>query len=153
MSGPPPKKLSKAEARQQRKEVRRSSAAPEPIDDKYFEWSAGDLDHAYAGEWDWNLTPAETAQLLAILEDLAGKTWREVRQLNAKGHRRHHPQPLGSLCQAAQKRLEELELNLEELFRLRHGSTLRIWGHLVGPVFRIVWYDRNHRVYPTEPNS
>lgn len=153
MSEPPPKRLSKAEARQQRKQVRRSSAAPEPIDDKPFQWSAGDLDHPYAGEWDWDLTPAETADLLAILEDLARKTWREVKSLNAKGHRRHHAQPAESVCQAAQKRLEEIELDLEELFRLRHGSTLRIWGYLVGPVFHIIWYDRNHRVYPTEPRN
>ncbi len=153
MSRPSPKKLSKAEARKHRKEVRRSSAAPEPIDGKRFEFSAGDLDHTYDGEWDWNLTPTETAELLTILGDLAKKTWREVRQLGVNGHRRHHAQPLESLCQAAQQRLEEIELNLEELFRLRHGSTLRIWGHLVGPVFHIIWYDRNHRVYPTEPKS
>jgi hypothetical protein len=80
-------------------------------------------------------------------------TWREIRQLTAGGHRRHHFQPVESVCQEAQNRFEDLQLDLEQLFRLRHGSTLRIWGHLVGPVFRIIWYDRQHRVYPTEPSS
>lgn len=153
MPEPSPKKLSKAEARHQRKEVRRSSAPPEPIDGKLFEWSAADLDHKFDQEWNWKLTAAETAELLSLLEELAKLTWREVRQLNANGHKRHHAQPVQSVCQAAQKRLEEIELDLEELFRLRHGSTLRIWGYLVGPVFRIIWYDRNHRVYPTEPKN
>jgi len=36
------------------------------------------------------------------------------------------------------------------MFRLRHGNTIRVWGYLVGRVFKILWYDRHHKVCPSE---
>jgi hypothetical protein len=146
------KKISRAEARRLRKEVRTSAAAPEPIDDKQFKWSAADIDHSYTGAWDWNLAPKEAADLLSLLEETSKLNWREVRQLTAGKHRRHHDQTVESLCAEAQDRLEALQLDLETIFRLRHGSLPRVWGHIQNAVFRIIWYDRSHRVYPTEPD-
>lgn len=146
------KDISRAEARRLRKEVRSSAAPSESIDGKPFKWSATEVDHPVAEEWDWDLAPKETADLLRLLEGLDGLTWREVRQQSAGGHRRHHDQPVASICTAAQRRLEELELDLETIFRLRDGSLLRIWGYIQDAVFRIIWYDRHHRVYPTEPD-
>ncbi|WP_157103788.1 hypothetical protein [Nocardia harenae] len=56
-----------------------------------------------------------------------------------------------SICTDAQRRLSDLEIVVDEVFRLRHGNLPRLWGYLSGAVFTIVWWDRNHRIYPTEP--
>ncbi|EIC65354.1 hypothetical protein [Mycobacteroides abscessus] len=148
------KRLSKSEARQQRKQLGRSAAPPEPIDDKPFMWSVDDIDHDYKGEWDWDLAPKETADLLHLLASTSGMTWRQIKALKTnsryKSHPLHHGQPVDSICKEAQDRLSVLRLDLEDVFRLRHGNLTRVWGHLQGSVFRIVWYDRAHKVCPSE---
>ena len=148
------KELPVASAPASGKKVGRFAEPPEPIDQKMFSWSAGDIDHQFTGDWDWNLNPAETAELLALLEETSRLTWREVKDLKfhskSRTRQRHHDQPLDSICSTAQDRLAELQLDLDRVFRLRHGNLLRVWGYLQGPVFRIVWYDRSHKVCPTE---
>ena len=42
-------------------------------------------------------------------------------------------------------------IDVESMFRLRHGNMIRVWGYLVGPVFKILWYDHHHhKVCPSE---
>ncbi|MEV0356617.1 hypothetical protein AB0H71_11190 [Nocardia sp. NPDC050697] len=81
--------------------------------------------------------------------------WREVKALttHSKGGSRplHHSQSVSSICADAQRRLSDLEIVVDEVFRLWHGNLPRLWGYLSGAVFNIVWWDRNHRIYPTEP--
>ncbi|OMC47367.1 hypothetical protein A5742_24450 [Mycolicibacterium fortuitum] len=149
------KQLPQCAGRPQRKQVKQSAAPLEAIDNQDFAWSAGEIDHQYAGEWAWDLTPKDIADLLKLLEELSRLTWREVKAMTTggrEGHKKHHDQPVSSICTQAQQRLGELQVDVERVFRLRHGSAIRIWGYLAGPVFRILWYDREHKVYPTERN-
>jgi hypothetical protein len=109
----------------------------------------------YEGEWAWDLTRKDIADLLKLLEHLSGLTWREVKAMTTggrHGHKKHHGQPVSSICTAAQQRLEYLQVGVDRVFRLRHGNMIRVWGYLAGPVFRILWYDRQHKVCPTETN-
>ncbi|WP_155981923.1 hypothetical protein [Nocardia sp. BMG111209] len=129
-------------------------ARPIPIDDERFRWSAQSIDHEYAGEWDWHLAPKEAKDILDLLAQMSGLSWREVKAqtFNSKNKTRrlHHSQSIETICPAAQKRLEELEIAVSEVFRLRHGNLNRSWGYMIGPVFHVVWWDRHHRVCPVD---
>lgn len=163
------KKLAKQEAAQKRKQIVAETSravtkavppavsSPVSIDDKLFHWKASEADHAYEGEWAWDLSKEEWLELLTVLSDLSRKTWGEVKAMTVASksgvRKRHHSQPVASLCKAARDQWTALQLeDRAEAFRLRHGNVLRIWGYLHGPEFVIVWYDRKHRVYPTEPS-
>ena len=130
----------------------RAEPAPPPIDDERFRWSGDAIDYEYDGSWSWDLTPKEVADLLTLLGNLTQHSWREVKSMTTNGHHLHHAQPTASLCDEARERLDQLQRgDEEEVFRLRHGNRLRIWGVLNRAVFQIIWYDREHKVYPTEP--
>ncbi len=129
-------------------------SAPRSIDGEQFRWAADQIDHEHAGLWDWDLAPKETRDLLDLLAQTSQLTWGEVktRKFNSKNSTRalHHTQEVGTLCGDAQARLEALEIQTEEVFRLRHGNLCRVWGYIDGAIFRIVWFDRHHKVCPTE---
>lgn len=148
------KQLPVASGRQGGKHVGSAADAPESIDRLPFSWSAADVDHDFDGAWDWNLQPKETADLLRLLEETSRLTWREVKDLkfNSKSRtrQRHHDQSIDTICPEARQRLGELHLDLDTVFRLRHGNLIRVWGYLQGSVFKIVWYDRHHKVCPGE---
>lgn len=124
------------------------------IDPEPFAWSADAIDHEYSGEWDWHLNPKEAKDVLDVLANLSLSTWAEVKaqmvNSKSKSHKKHHDQSVDSICKAARDRLDELQINVERVFRLRHGNMIRIWGYMDRAVFQIVWFDRNHRVCPTE---
>jgi hypothetical protein len=37
------------------------------------------------------------------------------------------------------------------MFRFRLGGKARLWGFRSERIFHVVWWDPDHRVYPTEP--
>lgn len=130
-------------------------AVPVSIDAERFQWAAHEIDHDYTGEWDWALDPKEAKDILDLLAQTSRLTWREVKALrfNSKGSTRqlHHSQPVTSICPDAQRRLGDLKIVVDEVFRLRHGNLPRLWGYLSGPTFNVVWWDRSHKVCPQEP--
>ena len=137
---------------------RRSKSAVPPvpiaIDERRFRWSAASLDTDFAGDWDWQLEPQEARCVLEVLADVGDKTWGEVKAMMASSERRrrplHHAQSILSIDPAARERLRDLKLDIEEVFRLRHGNLRRIWGYVQGDVFNILWYDRSHKVCPSD---
>jgi hypothetical protein len=36
------------------------------------------------------------------------------------------------------------------MFRFRLAGERRLWGYRVGRTFHVVWWDWDHKVYPTE---
>lgn len=112
------------------------------------------IDHVYEGAWDWKLSGEEVRHLLEVLESLAGMTWREVKDLRTHSKRNtrplHHDQPLDSIHKDARQRLKDLKIDVETVFRLRHGNLVRIWGYVQGGTFHLVWFDRHHKICPTE---
>lgn len=160
------KKLAKQQNNASRKVVPEAAASAltkvvpppptsESIDTKPFRWTAQSLDHDYEGEWTWKLEPKEIYDLLDLLSQLDGLTWREVKALrtNSKSNTRalHHAQPAAGLCAEAKDRLYTLGFGEhDEVFRLRHGNLVRIWGVLIGATFYVLWHDAQHRVYPLD---
>lgn len=111
------------------------------------------VDHAYEGRWGWRLLDDSTASaLLNFICEMAKLSWQEVRSQGASGHLRHHSQDVESLCSEAQKRIEALQYDdiQEPMFRFRVNGTSRLWGWEVAGIFHAVWWDPNHKVYPTE---
>jgi hypothetical protein len=136
------------------KSVGHAAAPPLPLDPQLFRWTAVSVDHAFSGAWDWDLRGREAQHVLTVLQEMSDLTWREVKALETHSkrqtHRLHHSQPVDSVCRDAQQRLDELELQVQELFRLRHGNLVRIWGYVQGATFHILWFDRDHSVCPSE---
>jgi hypothetical protein len=85
-------------------------------------------------------------ELLKKLQEYEARTWNEI--LGDK--KREHPVPVTKLPTEARKRLEQLKLDdLDELTRLRLNGKQRIWGHLDGYIFKILWWDPEHTVCPS----
>lgn len=63
----------------------------------------------------------------------------------------HHDMPVEVICDEAQTRLLELDrLEADAIFRFRLGNKPRLWGFRHGANFDILWFDREHDVYPTD---
>lgn len=113
-------------------------------------------DRNETAEWGWHLVDESNAsRLVEMLRTWGSSTWNEIRAQTIDTHKRHHWQDIGSLYAAACERLQQLELEDfcdGQIFRFRDGPTKRLWGFEREGVFYALWWDPNHRVYPTEPN-
>ena len=111
-------------------------------------------DRTYEGEWGWKLLDGPAAvRLIEFLSLMGCTSWTAVRQQTAGGHYKHHYQPVTSLCSPARRRLRDLELDdLDpQIFRFRDGNLKRLWGFVSSDgIFFAIWWDPNHKVYPTE---
>jgi hypothetical protein len=111
----------------------------------YPVWQFSSMD--FEGPFGWH--PSQkiaTSILLEIRTKLAqfeSMTWHEIEG------RRHHFQPVDSICKEAQQRLAELKQDdLDGLFSLSLSGPQRVWGIRSGAVFKILWWDPDHQVYP-----
>jgi len=52
------------------------------------------------------------------------------------------------LCKEAQDRLAELHLEQETLFQIGLGNKPRLWGIMSKNIFKLLWLDLDHSVYP-----
>lgn len=126
--------------------------APLSFDDEKFRWSAKEIDWLYEGEWNWDLNPAEISGVLGAIEEYSQLTWKE---LTSQSRTKHHSQRTDTLVKGARDRLTELfsakcSEYPEEIFRFRISGKVRLWGFREGGIFKILWYDRDHKVYPVK---
>ncbi|MGL5092456.1 MAG: hypothetical protein ACRC8B_16250 [Aeromonas sobria] len=107
-------------------------------------WSWGELRAWEKHEWDEIIHPP--------FKDFAKLTWKEIDSHSSDtGHKKHHDHGVGDLIEEAQQRWRDLDLEqFETVFRFRLGNTERVWGFIVQAHFHIVWWDREHSIYPTE---
>lgn len=145
----PAKYLSKAKGQNTDKVV----PALADVDDGWyhdnFRWSQRSMDHEFAGDWDWNLTSKEARLILSTLEEMSEKTWAEISKETAGAKRRAkaHSQSIDDIVSAARARLPELQLEVEELYRIRIGYSERLWGYRKRGCFHVLWFDRDHKIY------
>lgn len=113
-------------------------------------WTAREIDNAIGENHGcrWSLKEDETIGLLKFLEELTQKTWRECENEMSGGHKKNHDHAITDLNAIAQDRLRTLDENEERVFRFRLGGACRLWGFRSGDLFRILWYDPDHKVYP-----
>lgn len=91
--------------------------------------------------------------ILAKLRDFESMTWADIkRQTNRAGKTRNHYVATRNLTRSARERLEKLKQDdVERLFSLRLSSRIRIYGIVDGHILKIIWYDPEHRLYPSKP--
>lgn len=114
------------------------------------EWTMRDMDideHARDGRR-WDLKAQELKKLFIFLEYVVTQTWQEIESEGAGGHRRNHAHPVTDLSKQVQKRLREIGDGEEQIFRFRLDGSTRLWGFRSGNLFRVLWYDPEHQVYP-----
>lgn len=102
------------------------------------------------GEWSWRkLDPADIMSLLGTLRSYETMKWREICD-----HKSCGSISKDKLSPEAQARLAELEQDdAEELFKLRINKKSRVWGIRDRQVFKILWWDPEHQVYPMNPTN
>ena len=112
-------------------------------DQEKLSWQIRILD--FDAPWGWGELDAKALkyihQKLAQFETM---TWAEVTHPNTGCH----PIKVEDICIEAQKRLIELKIIEEELFSLRFSGKERLWGIREQHIFKILWWDPKHQVYP-----
>lgn len=114
----------------------------------YVRWTAREIDRLANDGRRWDLNAKETIELLKFLDELTNRTWGEWESERTDGRKRHHDHAITDLNSEAQDRLQELEMNEERIFRFRLSGPCRLWGFRSGALFRVLWYDPEHAVYP-----
>lgn len=113
------------------------------IADHTGQWSWGEARLWTDGEWDTDISSG--------LNSLQSHDWKEIQYMNSDtGHLMHHDHEVSSLCDEAVARWFELEYEqFDTIFRFRLGNLKRAWGIEVQGHFYLIWYERNHKIYPT----
>lgn len=111
--------------------------------DREGSWSWGTLRQWAEADWSDEIEPS--------LLSFGGLSWAEIGMQTSGSHRKHHGQEVTSICSEAQSRWSEKNLDqYDEIFRFRLGSTKRLWGYRIRAQFHVVWWDPDHKIYPTE---
>lgn len=115
-------------------------------------WSFKLLDNNYTK---WGFVHADDlyTSVICKLKDFEGMTWNEI--LKASGAKAHgnnsHYENVAELIPEAQKRWKELKLEeYDQAFSLRLTNLHRLYGILQDGVFRVVWFDQKHEIYPVK---
>lgn len=81
-------------------------------------------------------------------------TWSEIkRQTHDKSNKsKHHFLDFGGMSKEAAERIRKLELEEYEdsIFSFALQNKLRIIGVRINEIFHVVWYDPDHRFYPSK---
>jgi hypothetical protein len=122
----------------------------------YARFSFEYADTTYEGPWGFHTDGEASHQVMGLFCHHGRRKWNEIwsdQTGSRRRHKKHHFQPVDSLCDEAQKRLGQLRLDEvfeSEIFRFRDGGLGRLWGFVVADVFHVVWWDPEHRVCPTD---
>ena len=98
---------------------------------------------------DWEM------EILPKLRQFESMTWQEILSASggkAKGNNSHSVE-VNKLSKDTRKRLEEINLDdVDSLFSLRLTGKKRLYGIRDGRVLKLIWYDRDHKIYPIFPS-
>ncbi|MBF9327938.1 MULTISPECIES: hypothetical protein [Mycobacteroides] len=133
----------------------------ESTSDALFRWDVSLMDVGVSDDescpWTWRLEPQELQELMQFLADCSCRKWAELEADRTGGkerHKKHHDHPIADICREGRERFYQSvsDESHDKLFRLRYGGKQRLWGIRDRAIFRIVWADVHHKVYPTEPS-
>jgi len=120
---------------------------PISFDDTNFKWrvhnSYIDYDHHQFG-WREVKIIHFLRKIVQLLQSYEGLKWHEVKR---KPH--CHPWGLDEIPKECYSRLEERQIDVEELFQIGLGNKPRIIGYKTGSIFYLMWYDPDHKFCPT----
>ena len=108
-------------------------------------WQMGVID--LDGPWGWrDINHSEFfSTILPKIQNFESMSWYEILGRN------NHEVKVEQISKNAQKRLTDLKLDdFETLVSLRLAGPQRVWGIKIQNVFKILWWDPNHEVYPSK---
>ena len=134
----------------------RRKVDPGSIYHMMMEWTEDSADLVGIWSWgqdrDWGQETWDTV-IHPKLREYQQLLWREIEASTTdSGRRSHHPMDCDVICGECQRRLEELGLFHDSIYRFRLGNLRRLWGFRVVNSFEILWYDPEHQVYPLDPD-
>lgn len=106
-------------------------------------WQANYID--LDGPWGWKEIDHSLffEQILPKIQNFEKMTWNEILGRN------NHEVEVWQIGKKARKRLAELNLDdFERLVSLRLTGPQRLWGIKFNNIFKILWWDPAHQVYP-----
>ncbi|MCA2378613.1 hypothetical protein ATU3C_17805 [Agrobacterium genomosp. 3 str. RTP8] len=108
-------------------------------------WRFSHADKGGPFAWTALADPAEFFEVIGKLAEIETVSENDLMRAGS------HPIPLHSLCKDAQDRLVELQHDdLDELFSIRLKGTMRVFCIHHANVMRILWYDPEHKVCPSQ---
>ncbi len=134
------------------------------VSQEHFRWEVGWMDIDVSEDdscaWTWDLAPRDLKEVLTFLTGMSARTWGEIeadRTGNKARHKKHHDMDVADLAECAQDRFrnhlaEVADGSYDTVFRLRYGGTKRVWGIRERSLFRVLWCDLKHAVYPSDPD-
>ena len=84
-------------------------------------------------------------KIVQVLQGYEGLTWYEVKE---KGH--CHPWGLDEIPRECYRRLEERQIDVEQLYQIGLGNKPRIIGYKDRAIFYLMWWDAEHKFCPTK---
>lgn len=118
-------------------------------------WTIEHADRQESWSWgprDWTDDDMNRV-MLPKLTEFEKLHWKEIEALTTgSGHHAHHSMEVDAICNEAQDRLLKLESDLDHIYRFRLGNKRRLWGFRIVNLFETLWYDPEHRIYPTDPD-
>jgi hypothetical protein len=131
------------------KKTPRKEFDPDTYLQEKVSWKVNYLD--YEGIHGWSqLTDIKVlyGQVVYRMKNFESMSWQEI--LNTGSH----PIQVSEISREAQKRLEYLNIHEDVLFSFRITQTKRMWGIREGSMFKILWWDPYHQVWPIpKPNT
>ncbi len=116
---------------------------PDGYQNQFISWHFECMDTS--GSWPCHLSTLQ--DIKNRLHEYENVKWRELSGSS-------HPLPINKIIPKAQRRLTELGyMDYETLYQLdiKNGSgKQRLWGLRIENIFKILWWDPKHEVYPVE---
>lgn len=108
-------------------------------------WRFSDVDHD--GVYSFSvMDTAKFVEFLGKLKSFESMKWKEL--LTGGQHCKRYE--VDKMPAPSRKRLIELQLDdLDTLVRFRCSGPERLYGFLRGHVFHVLWWDPEHRVWPS----
>lgn len=122
---------------------------PDNFNQETITWQFNIFDFGHE-KWGFKKISRETLvdKILNKMSGLDTMTWGEL----LKKKKKYHYIPINRICLDAQKRLQELNQNdIDQLFVMHFENKSCLWGIRDGRALKVIWWDPDHQVYPTEP--
>ncbi len=93
-----------------------------------------------------NIPNLEFSSIANQLKNIETRTWQDI----DNSRDRDHPIEVSRLAKFAQARLKEIfQDDIDELWSIHTNGVNRIWGIRDRSLFKLLWIDSKHEVYPT----
>ncbi len=84
-------------------------------------------------------------KIVQSLQSCEGQLWHDIK------HNHHcHAWGLHEIPRECYKRLEERQIDINELYQVPLGNKPRIIGYKTGNIFYLMWWDAEHKFCPTK---